>query len=83
MHQEQESPQSRTIGRSLNVVKDRDGVNRLDSSIQPHPVTVKVVKNSSIEKMEGGMKLECSFFARAFLKKWEGLFPGKTIRNDE
>jgi hypothetical protein len=36
--------------------------------------------NSSMEKMRGGMKPEFSLSAKNFLRKWEGLFPGKTTR---
>src|SRR3989338_7185938 len=39
--------------------------------------------NSSMEKVTGGIKLDPIFLARAFLKKWGGLFPGKTTRDDE
>jgi hypothetical protein len=33
-----------------------------------------------MDKVAGGMRLPRIFLARAFLKKWAGLFPGKITR---
>jgi hypothetical protein len=39
--------------------------------------------NSSMDKRMGGMKLDLSRSARIFLRKWEGLLPGKITRLEE
>jgi hypothetical protein len=39
--------------------------------------------NSSIERMTGGTKAAPRLAAMHFLKKWAGLFPGKTTRFPE
>jgi hypothetical protein len=36
-----------------------------------------------MERIKGGMKLDCSLSARTFLRKCDGLFPGKITRLEE
>lgn len=64
------------------VLKHREKRLKVNIPVANGQVRVKPL-NSSIENMAGGIKLPFTFFAIAFLRKWDGLLPGKTTRFDE